>query len=537
MNLATLLQTQSQTRPQAPAIIEVSARRERTTSFADLESRVGQAVTLLQRYNLQPGDAVLVFYPMSSELYVILGALFRLGLVGMFLDPSADRQYFAHCCALCPPRAMIASTKAYWLTLRSLALQQIPLKFAVGLPLPGTIPWYYATLAANPSIVATQADTPALLSFTSGSTGHPKPVLRTHGFFGHQYRVLVESLHLTAGITELTTLPLFVLANLASGATTLIPQGNLRAPGAIAPAPIIRQLQIHQPDRLLASPAFLERLVEDCRRKKLIFAGVQRIISGGAPITPRLLHQLEAFAPNAEIVVLYGSTEAEPIAQITYAQMQPGDRQAMTAGHGLLVGQPIPVIQLKILRDQWGAALPPYRQNEFLADCLPSNQVGEIVVSGDHVLKHYWQDLGNQETKFQVDGQVWHRTGDAGYLDEGGRLWLMGRCGAVIRDKKGCLYPFAVECLMQQHPSIHRSTVVSHRGQRLLLIEPIPSKARLTLNELQPLLKAARIDAVRVLPKIPMDDRHNSKIAYSKLKSRLSVGCGVWRVGKISWRC
>ncbi|HEY9906630.1 MAG TPA: AMP-binding protein [Thermosynechococcaceae cyanobacterium] len=516
MNIATLLQQQATLRPQAPALIDSWGKFDRLITFAELELAVGQAATLLRRSGLQAGDRVLVFHPMAAELYIILGAAFRLGLVAMFLDPGAGRAHLERSCVQCPPQALIATSKAYALLGRVSALRRIPLKFAIGLPLPGTLHWQQLhSLSPEPTIAACPDTAPALLTFTSGSTGMPKAALRTHGFLLAQYRVLLESLRLTPDTTELTTLPIFVLANLAVGATTLIPRGNLRAPGTIAPAPVLKQIQTYSPDRILASPAFLERLVNYARRHQMALSSVRHILSGGAPILPRLLQQLPQFAPQAEITILYGSTEAEPIAQIRLAQMQAIDLEAMQSGKGLLVGVPIPAIQLRIVPPD--RAIFTATPDQFAAICLPKGAVGEIVVSGDHVLSSYWQGQGDRDTKFRVGEAIWHRTGDAGYVDSADRLWLLGRCEACIHDGNGDLYPFQIEGWLQRYPEICRSAVIFHQGQRVLLIEPCRSAPPLDLEAIKKSLEWASLGSVRVCAKLPVDRRHNGKIVYSEL--------------------
>src|SRR5712692_10870836 len=107
MNIANILQAQSQARPDAPAIIDTSHGRNRITSFGELQQQVTQAAALLWQAGLRPGDEVLVFQPMSAELYVALIALFRLGLIAMFVDPSSGIAHVEQCCALNPPRAFI----------------------------------------------------------------------------------------------------------------------------------------------------------------------------------------------------------------------------------------------------------------------------------------------------------------------------------------------------------------------------------------------------------------------------------------------
>src|SRR5262249_36410595 len=117
MNLAHALLDQVRQRPDATAIIDPWRGRSRLTTFAQLDESAARAARLLTERGLRPGDAVLVFHPMSAELYVALLAIFRLRLVAMFLDPGAGREHIQRCCALHPPRALIASPKAHLLRL------------------------------------------------------------------------------------------------------------------------------------------------------------------------------------------------------------------------------------------------------------------------------------------------------------------------------------------------------------------------------------------------------------------------------------
>jgi acyl-CoA synthetase (AMP-forming)/AMP-acid ligase II len=524
MNLAEILRDQAAARPGQPAIIETRRGRDRSVTFAELDRRARQTAALLRREGVRAGDAVLVFQPMSAELYEVLIALFRLGAVAMFLDPSAGREHMEQCCALQPPRAFIACPRAHLLRFVSPALRRIALKFVIGPALPGAVPLRRAAaLAPDDEIAAVNAETGALLTFTSGSTGQPKAALRTHGFLRTQHRVLERTLGLRAGDADLATLPIFMLSNLASGVTSLIPDADLRFPGSIEPARVAAQLAIYRPASTVASPALLERLADFCLSQQQTLPGFQKVFTGGAPVFPRVLDKLQAMAPQAEIVAVYGSTEAEPIAHVSQREMTAEDIAAMIGGRGLLAGPPIPEIQLRILPDRWGTPLGPFEAGPFAAMTLPAGQPGEIVVAGEHVLAGYLHGRGNEETKFVVDGQVWHRTGDAGYLDARGRLWLLGRCAARIADGRGPLYPFAVECAASQYPGVRRAAVVSHDGRRLLALELQAQTGPVALTPLQESLRWAALDEIRVLKRLPVDKRHNAKIDYPALKRLLAM--------------
>ncbi|MCM0592116.1 MAG: AMP-binding protein [Gloeotrichia echinulata IR180] len=523
MNIVNILNNVADAYPQVPAIIDTHKGLSRTTTFAELEKSAAKVSTLLRQNGLQKGDAVLIFYPMSAELYITLLALFRLGLIAMFLDPSAGKKHIEYCCSLYQPQALIASDKAHLLRLRSPALRHIPLKFVIGFPLPGAISWKIAKkLEPDSEIVPCQPDTPALITFTSGSTAQPKAALRTHGFLLAQYQVLSQTLQLKAKDIDLATLPIFVFANLAAGLTTLIPNVDLRTPGKTSVKPAIAQILTHKPSRTVASPGFLSVLAEYCQEQGLTLPSLEKIFIGGAPVMPRILSTLQQIAPNAEIEIVYGSTEAEPIAHISYQNIPPADIAATLAGRGLLVGKPVSAIQLKIISSSWGKPITSYTSLEFDAACLPAENPGEIVVSGNHVLPGYLYGHGNDQTKFTVNGTPWHRTGDAGYIDTQGQLWLLGRCLGCIKDVDGTLYPLEVEGILQNYPGIRRSAVVLHQRNRILLVELDKKRAfEVNWKKLEQYAANMHIKTVKVCRHLPVDKRHNAKIDYPTLMKLL----------------
>jgi acyl-CoA synthetase (AMP-forming)/AMP-acid ligase II len=518
MNIAEILRQQAQERPDAIAIFDTALGRDRGTTFAELERQSAQAAQLLRQCGLHAGDAVLIFYPMSAELYIALLALFRLGLVAMFLDPGAGPEYIERCCARCGPRALIASTKTHLLCLLSPALRGISIKFVIGWPLPRMHRWIsYRKLRPEADALAVEPDAPALLTFTSGSTGQPKAVVRTHDFLLVQHQVLAKSLELRAGDVDLTTLPVVMLANLATGMTSVIPNADLRYPGAVDAGPILAQIERHRVTRSVASPAFFECLVQGAARQQRSLMGLEKLFAGGAAVFPYHMEKMQQLAPNAEVVAVYGSTEAEPIAHVCRREISAADHQAMLAGQGLLAGKPIVDIDLRILRGQWGTPVGRLSREQFATLCQSTNQPGEIVVTGRHVLKRYWYGHGEAETKFQVDGVIWHRTGDAGYLDAEGRVWLLGRCAARIQDDRGELYPFAVEAVAYHDPHVRRAALIQHQGKRVLVVEYHAGQPG-DVQQLRRQLEWAGIDAIQVRRHIPVDKRHNAKIDYTALQ-------------------
>lgn len=520
MNIAQLLSEQAVERGDAPAIIDVHGGRDRIITFRALNVAAARFAELISRSGVGAGDSVLILYPMSAELYAFLIALFRIGAVAMFLDPSAGCEFIVRCLRENPPRAFFGNAKAQILRFRIRELRRVALFFCT-VPIPGSLHFSMNTRSPEyEAIAATEPTDPAIITFTTGSTGTAKGAVRTHGFLLAQHRAIKSSMHHQTGAMDLATLPMFVLANLASGITSVIPDADMRRPGRIAPRPVIRQLQYYPISTMTASPAFVSRLAAECLRRDLRIGDLQHVFMGGAPVFPENLREAQAAFPEAEIVAVYGSTEAEPIAEVSLASLTCEDFEAMARGRGLLAGTSVETISLRILPDRWGMPIAPQNRDQFQTFCMAPGEIGEIVVSGEHVLQGYLGGIGDAENKFRVGDTVWHRTGDLGWLDRQGRLWLMGRALAAIRDERGMLYPFAVECAARQIPGVRRAAILAVDGKRILVLE---ADSRIAVDVARERMAWAHVDQIRVVRAIPTDKRHNAKIDYAELRRSLAL--------------
>ena len=520
MNLVALLRERAELHPERPALIDPTGAKERSVTFAELWTRIGIGAARLEALGLKRGDTILAFQPVSLELYELLLSAFSRGMRVMLADPSAGGKFLTLCCQRLPPDAFFGPWKAHLLRAIVPGLRRIPLAIRSSGWFPGTGPWQAGDRPLP--LVEVPDEDPALITFTSGSTGVPKAAVRTHGFLLAQHRALSRSLDFEEGEVDLITLPVFVLANLASGLSSVLADTDLRSPGKADAVAIRDQCKRHHVTRCAASPAFFEALLTDSP-----LPSFAKLYTGGAPVFPDLLDRLQKALPAASVTAVFGSTEAEPMTHLGASEYHEELLAKTAAGFGLCAGLPVPEVELRIIRDHWGLPLTTLDLDRFEELMAAPGTPGEVIVSGDHVLPGYLGGVGDAETKIRVADKVWHRTGDAGWLDREGRLWLLGRCAAKLPaaaiDRpdlpQGALdYPFAIESALRvRYPGL-KTAALGWEGKRILAIA---SEAPTGLDEAA---AEFEIEEVIPVPSLPMDRRHNAKIDYPALKAMIKEG-------------
>lgn len=508
MNLVNQLADRANKHPNRLAL----ADRNTSLSYVDLYQNVCSISQALTQEGIQQGDVILLLQPVSISLYINLLGIFHAGAAVMLIDPATGTENIRHSLQIQPPRAFIGSAKAHALRIKIPEIRNVDLTYHSS----GWVPCSQKLRPSDTSLfppTSVKPEAPALITFTSGSTGRPKAASRSHGFLLAQHDALSESLHYQEGEIDLITLPVFTLANLASGLSSIIADTDLRYPASAKSKKILAQCGRHQVTRCAASPAFFKKLLDD-----QYFPPFQTIYTGGAPVFPPLLDQLQSLRQDMNVVTVFGSTEAEPISHIAWSDLSKEDREQMQSGKGLLVGKAVRATELKIIPNSHGQTFENLTTQAFQQLELPQGEIGEIIVSGDHVLKGYLHGTGDAENKIKLPDSTWHRTGDVGWLDTQERLWLMGRSSAVIQTPNlPPIYPFGIECVAMHQPKIQRCALLWHKEQITLFIEG----AKLTETDIKALsqkLQAHYVELVIQLPHIPVDKRHNAKIDYLELK-------------------
>jgi acyl-CoA synthetase (AMP-forming)/AMP-acid ligase II len=497
MNVLSILTDVARRHPDRPALI---LGRE-SIAFSALRERIDRASSGLQREGLQPGDRAIVMIPMSIDLYVAMLALLDLGAVAVFVDPWIGWRQIASFAAYAEPRAWLGIPKSHMLRLLT---GRLPITVTTGRRL-GPFP-ARRTLseieepAGDGAVHASQPDDPALITFTSGSSGEPKGANRTHRFLLAQHRALAAEFPAQEGDVDMPMFPVFALNNLAVGVPSVVPDMDFRRVDRVDGAAILRQMLTHGVTTCTASPPFFDRLASTGENP-----GLRRILTGGAPVSDAQLRAWRRAFPDTEIVVAYGSTEAEPVAHLT------AEERLELKGPGFCAGRPIDRIRAKVI-DEEGRE-------------LPQGRIGELIVTGDHVCRDYYRNpKAVKENKItDQDGTVWHRMGDTGWFDAQGRFWIAGRVHSTIRRGGELIHPQLVEQAAQgEDPRIRRAAAVG-LGERVVLVIETDAGEEIK-KDIHTRLAAAgqTVDEIRLtkMP-LPVDPRHNSKIDYGKLRERL----------------
>jgi long-chain acyl-CoA synthetase len=354
-----------------------------------------------------------------------------------------------------------------------------------------------------------EPDEIALLLYTSGTTGSPKGVMLSHMNLYSSAINGARSQGLRQGDVNLLALPLNHSFGITAWLAALVYGMQVVLMPRFDPVEAFRVIKKHEVQSTALVPTMMAFMLEVPDRDKHDLMSLTRIVSGGSPLTLKLRERFASAYPHVQVLEAYGLTEASPGVSVTRPDRELRDRS---------VGQSIENQEICVM-DERDRALGP-------------GEVGEVCTRGPHVMVGYYRRP--DETAAVVrDG--WLHTGDLGYLDPDGYLYLTGRLKDMIIRGGVNVYPVDVERVLRAHPAVVEAAVIGVPdevyGEEIAAVvvkkpgSPVTAETLIQycMDNLAPFQVPKRVIFTQILPKSSM-----GKIKKKDLKDQFggTIGSG-----------
>ncbi|WP_326548144.1 long-chain-fatty-acid--CoA ligase [Mycolicibacterium sp. ND9-15] len=417
-------------RPDAVALVA----GERTVTFAELDARSSKAAQTLRAAGVGFGDRVAFIEKNGVEFFEVVCALSKLGAVVVPINWRLAPVEMLHIIDDAGARVVIVGAEFFG-HVEAVEDRLTALVSAIG----GHPRWpafddWIAGHPADDPCVTTQPDDVAFLMYTSGTTGAPKGVMLTNDNYFCKATGIAERWRFDADSVSLAVMPMFhmagsgwALVGLCEGARTVV----LRD---IEPVAILEAVARHGITNMLLVPVVIQRLLEMPGVETADFASLRAIVYGASPITDDVLvRALERF--DCDLLQVYGQTETTG----SITQLDRHDPELLRS-----CGQAFPWVEVRIVDDAGRDA--------------PTGAVGELWTRSRQNMRGYWNNPDATAATLTPDG--WLKTGDAGYLDDEGYVYLHDRVKDMIVSGGENVYPTEVENVLMTHPDVGDVAVI-----------------------------------------------------------------------------
>jgi len=435
---------------------------------------------------LTAGDRVLVSGPSSIDLAVAHVGCLRLGLVVVPTNGAYQEAELSHVMADCRPSAALVDQDGW--DDRLLAMDPDLLVTSTAVDLPG---------GGSPVVLdRASPDDPAIIGYTSGTTGRPKGAVLTQANLLAGARSVQVAWRWTEADRLLLCLPLFHMHGLGVGLHgTLLTGGSAVFQPGFDPDAVLDGLAEYRCSMFFGVPTMYHRLADHPRVGDL--GGLRLCVAGSAPLAAALHGRLETGA-GVTVLERYGMTETVMLVSNPFdGERRPGS-----------VGIPLPGVDLRI-----------------------ADGSGEIEVRGPNVFAGYWERPDATAEAFVADpdgGEAWFRTGDLGAVDADGYVSIVGRAKELIITGGFNVYPREVDDALASHPAVAEVAVAGigseEWGEEVVAwVVPVDGLECPSVDELRAFAREAlasyklprRVVAVSALPRNALGKvmRHELRLA------------------------
>ena len=471
----------------AEAVVDRNGPDGTTTrwSFDRLAEQVATATRAVVAHGIEPGDRVAIWAPNCAEW--IVAALGAVG-AGAVLVPLNTRYKGAEAAYILRASgarilftvqgflgtdypALLGEAVAAGEELPDLDLVVVlrtdgqvaaPPTAAAGAPAVGWEPFLARAVDCEPDVAAgrtaaiTSTDVSDLV-FTSGTTGHPKGAMTTHGQTLRTFATWAEVVGLRAGDRYLIVNPFFHTFGYKAGILACLMAGATMVPEPVFDVDVVLQRVADERISVLPGPpTIFQSILDHPKREAFDLSTLRLVVTGAAVVPVELVEALWSEMGIETVLTAYGLTEACG----TATMCRRGDSAEVISATS---GRAIPDVEVRVV-DADGHE-------------VTTGEAGEIVVRGYNVMSGYFDDP--EATAAAIDPEGWLHTGDVGFLDAGGNLAITDRLKDMYVSGGFNVYPAEVEAVLRRHPAVGQVAVVGVPDHRmgevgLAVVVPVP---------------------------------------------------------------
>ncbi len=433
----------------------------RRYSYAELKERVNRLADSLNRLGLEKGDRVAILEVNCNQYVEACLAAVKAGGIFVPLNFRIRQDELVYLVSIAEPKILfVGSRYADMVHSARSKLPSVEHVIVIGGSYQGMKSYDELIAGGSPeekTYFEIKEDDIAVLIFTAGTTGFPKGVPQDHNAYSSYVLNNVDPPDMEAPPeTNVLVMPLYHVAGMQALMASIYGGRTIALMRQFDEKDWFETVQREKATRVMLVPTMLKRIVEHPDFGKYDLSSV-RIVTYGAAACPYevLKKTIECF-PGRALINAFGGTETSSTIAALRAEDQmitdkesEAEREKKLKRLATSIGLPMEDVAIQV-RDDRGQE-------------LAVGQIGEIVAKGPRIMKGYWKDEGKTRQAFTPDG--WYRTGDLGYKDEEGYIYLTGRGDDVIVRGGENIGPDEVESVLFTYPKVEEAAVIGVKDE------------------------------------------------------------------------